>query len=130
MRPVELAIQLVLNRPDPGRFKTWFTDMPGLPPAVAWSAAALCGLLRGHRRLDSSFRGEAIQRELLSVHAMRVSNGAARNVAWPSVKANAPAWRRDGEAFVLSWDGRDFSRKPGEGARPMVRRRLRRQQRA
>ena len=113
-RPVELAIQLVLNRPDPGRFKTWFTDVPALPPAVAWSAAALCGLLRGHRRLDNSFRGEAVQRELLSIHAMRVSNGAARNVAWPSVKANAPAWRREGDAFVLSWDGRDFSRKPGK----------------
>ena len=112
MHPVETAIQLVLARPEPNRFKTWFTDAPSLPPAVAWSAAALCGLLHGHRRLDVAFRGTALQRELLSVQAMRVSNEALRGIDWPSVTANAPAWRRESDVFVLSWDNRDFSRKP------------------
>ena len=122
-RPVELATQLVLNRPKPDRFKTWFSDRPELSPAVAWSAATLCGLLHGHRGLDTSFRGKALQRELLSIHAMCLSGDEARRLAWPSVTENAPTWRRDGDLFVLSWDGRDFSEKTGKGSRPMVHRR-------
>ena len=113
-RPVDLAIQLVLNRPDPERFRTWFSDRPELSPAVAWSAATLCGLLHGHRRLDTSFRGKALQRELVSIHAMRLSGNEAHRLAWPSVTENAPTWRRDGDLFVLSWDGRDFSEKPAK----------------
>ena len=50
--PVGIAIQLVLARPAPARFKTWFKDMPQIPPGIAWSAAALCGLLHGYRGLD------------------------------------------------------------------------------
>ena len=46
--PVGKAIQLVLTRPDPIKFKSWFQDLPDLPPAVAWSAATLCGLLHGY----------------------------------------------------------------------------------
>ena len=113
-RPVELAIQLVLNRPDPDRFRTWFSDRPELSPAVAWSAATLCGLLHGNRGLDTSFRGKALQRELVSIHAMRLSGDEAHRLAWPSVTENAPTWRRDGDLFVLSWGGRDFSEKPAK----------------
>ena len=113
-RPVELAIQLVLNRPSPDRFRTWFSDRPELSPAVAWSAATLCGLLHGNRRLDTSFRGKALQRELLSIHAMRLSGDDADRLAWPSVTENAPTWRRGGDLFVLSWDGKDFSEKPAK----------------
>ena len=103
-----------VNRPDPDRFRTWFSDRPELSPAVAWSAATLCGLLRGYRRLDTSFRGKALQRELVSIHAMRLSGDEAHRLAWPSVTENAPTWRRDGDLFVLSWDGRDFSEKPAK----------------
>ena len=113
-RPVDLAIQLVLNRPNPDRFRTWFSDRPDLSPAVAWSAATLCGLLHGHRRLDTSFRGKALQRELVSIHAMRLSGDEAHRLAWPSVTENAPTWRRDGDLFVLSWDGRDVTEKPAK----------------
>ncbi len=113
-RPVDLAIQLVLNRPDPDRFRTWFSDRPELSPAVAWSAATLCGLLHGYRRLDTSFRGKALQRELVSIHAMRLSGDEPHRLLWSSVTENAPTWRRDGDLFVLSWDGRDFCEKPAK----------------
>ena len=49
-QPVGLAIQLVLLRPEPLAFKTWFDDCVDLAPAVAWSAAALCGLSHGYKR--------------------------------------------------------------------------------
>ena len=129
-RPVELAIQLVLNRPSPDRFRTWFSDRPELSPAVAWSAATLCGLLHGNRRLDTSFRGKALQRELLSIHAMRLSGDEADRLAWPSVTENAPTWRRGGDLFVLSWDGKDFSEKPAKARGRVVHLRPGREPRA
>ncbi len=110
--PVGLALQLVLNRPEPERFRTWFQERPDLAPAVAWSAATLCGLLRGYRGLDKRFRGDSLQRELLSIHALRACGGDGANVAWPSLADEAPRWRRDGRDYVLSWGGREFARKP------------------
>ena len=110
--PVGKAIQLVLTRPEPTAFKTWFKDR-GLAPAVTWSAATLCGLLRGYKRLDAQFRGKSLQRELLSVHALRVCAAAqTRDIHWPSLVAEAPQWRRDSSHFILSWDGKDFAEKP------------------
>ena len=110
--PVGLALQLVLTRPVPESFRTWFQERPDLAPAVAWSAAALCGLLRGYRRLGKRFRGDSLQREMLSIHALRACGGDGANVTWPSLADEAPRWQRDGGEFVLSWDGREFSRKP------------------
>ncbi len=110
--PVGVALQLVLTRSEPGAFKTWFRDRPDLPPAVAWSAAALCGLLHGYRGLDTQFRGGALQRELLSILALRACAGDGQDIDWPSMTAEAPEWRRDSGEFVLSWDGREFARKP------------------
>ena len=110
--PVGLALQLVLNRPEPESFRTWFQERPDLAPAVAWSAAALCGLLRGYRGLDKRFRGDSLQRELLSIHALRVCGGDGADVTWPSLADEAPRWRRDGGEFVLSWGGTEFARKP------------------
>ena len=111
-RPVGLALQLVLTRPEPESFRTWFQDRPDLAPAVAWSAAALCGLLRGYRGLDKRFRGDSLQRELLAIRALRACGGDGADVTWPSLADEAPRWRRDGGEFVLSWDGREFARKP------------------
>ncbi|MCY4210945.1 MAG: alpha-ketoglutarate-dependent dioxygenase AlkB [Gammaproteobacteria bacterium] len=109
--PVGIAIQLVLTRPEPSNFKTWFKDMPQLPPAIAWSAAVLCGLLHGYRRLDCQFRGNALQRELLSIHALRLCTEGAREMHWPSVTDKKPGWRRTADGIILSWDGHDFSTK-------------------
>ena len=110
--PVGVALQLVLTRPEPRAFKTWFQERSDLPPAVAWSAATLCGLLHGHRSLDRQFRGDGFQRELLSIHAFRACVGDGLEVDWPSMTGEAPRWRRDGGEFVLSWGGREFARKP------------------
>ena len=110
--PVGLALQLVLTRSEPESFRTWFQERPDLAPAVAWSAAALCGLLRGYRGLDKRFRGDSLQRELLSIHALRVCGGDGADVTWPSLADEAPRWRRDGGEFVLSWGGTEFARKP------------------
>ena len=110
--PVGKAVQLVLTRPDPIRFKTWFQDLPELPPGIGWSAAALCGLLHGYRRLDAHFRGEAFQRELLSVLALRACADEARELDWPSLASGDPRWRKDSGSVVLSWGGVDFARRP------------------
>ena len=111
--PVGTAIQLVLTRPDPMNFKTWFEDLPELPPAIAWSAAVLCGLLHGYRKLDCHFRGTPLQSELLSIHALRlaVSANGLPNIHWPSVSTKKPAWRRTANHIVLSWNDNVFSKK-------------------
>ena len=109
--PVGKAIQLVLARPEPVVFKSWFKDMPGLPPAVAWSAATLCGLLHGYRRLDTRFRGETLQREMLAVRALRASSFKNREVLWPGLADDDLHWRRERACFVLSWNGKDFAKK-------------------
>ena len=108
--PVGLAIQLVLTRPDPERFKTWFTDMPALPPGVAWSAATLCGLLNGYRRLATDVRGCALQRELLSIEALSACSPQSAEVRWPSGRLDL-RWRREPSCFVLSHKDQVFARK-------------------
>ena len=108
--PVGLAIQLVLTRPEPDRFKTWFKDMPDLPPGVAWSAATLCGLLNGYKKLAADFRGSPLQRELLAVKALSLCSSQPPNVSWP----NGPLdlrWRREGAKFMLSHERQDFACK-------------------
>ncbi len=110
--PVGIAIQLVLARPAPARFKTWFKDLPQIPPGIGWSAATLCGLLHGYRGLDVQFRGEALQRELLSIHALRLTAAGSRGIRWPTALAKMPQWRRAGGNIILSWGGRDFFAKP------------------
>ena len=109
--PVGVAIQLVLTRPDPTAFRTWFKDRPDLPPAIGWSAAALCGLLHGYRRLDTQFRGKEAQREILSIHALRTCAAEMQEIDWPSCTADEPWWYKDADAFVLSWGNREFARK-------------------
>ena len=109
--PVGVAIQLVLTRPNPGRFKTWFKDMPDLPPGVAWSAAALCGLLNGYKRLARDFRGCALQRELLSIEALSVCSPQLEQIRWPNGRLDL-RWRREATRFVLSHRNEDFASKP------------------
>ena len=111
-RPVGIAIQLVLTRPDPTAFKTWFKDRPDLPPAIGWSAAALCGLLHGYRRLDTQFRGKEAQREVLSIQALHTCAVEMQEIGWPSCTADGLRWHKDADVFVLSWGDRELARKP------------------
>lgn len=108
-QPVGLAIQLVLSRPEPTAFKTWFDDdRISLPPAVAWSAAVLCGLLCGYRTLDTRFRGKEAQREVVAVQSLRMSSDETR-MSWPEVSNDPPTWRKKSGNFILSWGGREFA---------------------
>ena len=110
-RPVGLAIQLVLSRPEPITFKTWFDDNHiSLPPAVAWSAATLCGLFHGYKRLDKRFRGKRVQRELIAFQALRMCS-AGTGVNWPDTTNDPPKWRKETGSFVLSWGGLEFACK-------------------
>lgn len=105
-QPVGLAIQLVLLRPDPLAFKTWFDGGCELAPGVAWSAAALCGLLHGYRRLDTRFRGKEAQREMVAIQALRMcSNDAPK---WPDVADAPPKWHQDPGRYTLSWGGKEI----------------------
>lgn len=110
--PVEVAIQLLLTRTDPVMFREWFKDLPDLPPAVAWTATVLCGLLRGYRRLDTQFRGALVQREVLSLHAVRLSDSANSIHTLTAMCSDPLAWHKDLDQFVLSIGGREFARKP------------------
>ena len=109
--PVGIAIQLVLTRPEPTTFKTWFTDLPNLPPAISWSAAALCGLFHGYKRLDTQFRGNALQRELLSIHALCACFDDVHDVGWLPIPDEKPWWEEDSDEFLLFWGDKEFSRK-------------------
>ena len=108
--PVGVAIQLVLTRPEPSRFKTWFKDMPSLPPGVAWSAATLCGLLNGYKRLATDFRGRALQRELLSIEALSVCSPQSAKMRWPNGRLDL-RWHREAAGFVLSHGDEHFACK-------------------
>ena len=108
--PVGLAIQLVLTRPDPTRFRTWFKDKPSLPPGVAWSAATLCGLLNGYKRLGSDVRGWALQRELLSIEALSACSPQLAGLRWPTGRLDLQ-WRRQGASFLLAHKGQDIACK-------------------
>ena len=105
------AIQLVLTRPDPVTFKSWFKDMPELPPAVAWSAATMCGLLHGYKRLDIRFRGQFLQRELVTMLALGECTDGLPEMSWPSLSNIDLNWRRIDGWFELTWNGEVFARK-------------------
>lgn len=109
-QPVGLAIQLVLLRPDPLAFKTWFEGGCEVAPGVAWSAAALCGLSHGYKRLDTRFRGKEEQREIIAVNAMRMGADAAQ-LDWPGVSDEPATWRKENEHYKLRWGGREIACK-------------------
>lgn len=110
--PVGLAVQLVLTRSEPKAFKEWFRDLPDLPPSVAWTAAALCGLLHGYKRLETHFRGDAAQRKILSIHSFHISCNKKNEVTWKSIARTDPVWIKKFGEFVLSWNGIEFAKKP------------------
>ena len=109
--PVGLAIQLLLTRTDPVMFREWFKDLPDLPPAVAWTATMLCGLLRGYQRLDIQFRGAIVQREVLALHALHLADPTNSVHALTAMRNDSLCWHNELGQFVLSHDGREFARK-------------------
>ena len=109
--PVGIAIQLLLARPDPTAFKEWFKDLPNLPPAIAWTATVLCGLLRGYRSLHTQFRGGSVQREVVAMHALRSTDQTSFVNAWTNLQNYTVTWRNVLNCFVLSWNEREFARK-------------------
>ena len=115
-RPVSKAIQLVLARPEPSSFTKWKNDISTLPPTVWWSAAALCGLLNGYRRLPTSFRGTADQQRLLAIYSLHVLGATPSVRNWPALGREAPQWSRQSDGIFLSWAGIPFAQK-AENAR-------------
>ena len=105
---VGTAIQLVLARLEPTRFKTWYDDRPDLPPTVWWPAAVLCGLHHGYKKLDNLFRGNTVaRREFIAVHAMRTHLG--KEITWPSFEGQ-PHWSGKANTFTLFWGGKEIAR--------------------
>lgn len=98
--PVGMAIQLVLARPEPIRFKTWYEDLLwAVPPAVWWSAATLCGLYHGYRKLDSQFRCKGL-RPYIAVRALRACLN--REISWPFFDGE-PRWEPEMDGFAVFW---------------------------
>ncbi|MDE0405758.1 MAG: alpha-ketoglutarate-dependent dioxygenase AlkB [Nitrospira sp.] len=107
--PVGVAIQLVLARPEPIKFKTWYEDLLwAVPPAVWWSAATLCGLYRGYRKLDSQFRCKGL-RPYIAVRALRTC--LDREIPWPSYDGE-PRWEPDTDGFAVFWGEKNVARQP------------------
>ncbi len=110
-----LAIQLVLLRPEPRNFKTWSTTLPGLPPAVWWAAATLCGWQHGYKSLDKNFRGDSGLQEFMAVRALASSSFIDEERLLPESQ-RSPIRQVDKKGwFVLSWCGREVIRKQWQG---------------
>ncbi len=106
-----LAMWLALLRPEPMRFKSWARDLPGLPPAVWWGAAMLCGWRHGYRILDKKFRGDASLQEFLATRALKASSpSGGPEVLPPSQQSTIARTPADG-CFTLSWCGHPVIRK-------------------
>ena len=113
--PVGRSLQLTLLRPEPERFKRWVDDLPRLPPGLFWSAATLCGLWSGYRRLPLGLRGEPALRRLISYLALRAT---ARDVErfWPGGAEQRLGWRL-GAGDVLFMQGSEVLAQRHENGR-------------
>ena len=107
-----LAIRLALLRPEPVTFKSWSRALPGLPPAVWWAAATLCGWRHGYRTLDKRFRGDTTLQEFLATRALAASwPGGGSGALPPTQRSSLERTREDG-CFTLTWRGHPVVRKP------------------
>ena len=107
-----LAIRLALLRPEPMTFKSWSKDVAGLPPAVWWAAAALCGWRHGYRALDKRFRGDMALQEFLGTRSLAASWGTGGPELLPPTHRASLEQQREDECFSLNWCGRTVLRKP------------------
>lgn len=108
--PMGKALQLLLLRSEPDRFATWFDDLPAMPPAVWWSAATLCGLLHGYRRLNVRYRGDRSQRKVLAIHALHVCSADSTKPRWPLPNGGVK-WRREAGTIAFAWGSERVGRK-------------------
>ena len=107
-----LAIRLALLRPDPMKFRSWNKDLPGLPPAVWWAAATLCGWRHGYRALDKKFRGDATLQEFLATRALAASSPSGDAATLPLSQRSSLEQRYEMGCFTLNWRGSPVLRKP------------------
>ncbi len=91
--PLGMVLQLVLLRPKPEQFITWKNDLPGIPPAVWWSAAILSGLIVGYRNLDIRFRGGIAASKLVALQIWQSSEKKPKN--FPLWDSTLPALNLD-----------------------------------
>ena len=110
-----LAIQLVLLQPDPRNFKTWSTSLPGLPPAVWWAAATLCGWQHGYKSLDRNFRGDSGLQRFTAVRALAACSSMDEERLLPECQRSPIRQVEKKGWFVLSWCGSDVIRKQWQG---------------
>ena len=52
-----------------------------------------------------------MQRELLSLHALRLSCGQDHSVGWRIPAGAGPQWHKDSDTFILTWGSEEFARK-------------------
>ena len=110
-----LAIQLVLLRPEPRNLKTWLTRLPGLPPAVWWAAATLCGWQHGYKSLDKNFRGDSRLQEFSAIRALAACSSIDEERLLPECQ-RSPIRQVDKNGwFILSWCEREVIRKQWQG---------------
>ena len=107
-----LAIRLALLRPEPVTFKSWSRDLPGLPPAVWWAAATLCGWRHGYRALDKRFRGDTTLQEFLATRALAASWPSGGSGALPPSQRSSLQRTCEDGCFTLTWRGHPVVRKP------------------
>ena len=124
-----LAIRLALLRPEPMRFKSWATDLPGLPPAVWWAAATLCGWRHGYRLLDRKFRGDAGLQEFLATRALESSWPGGDSAALPPSQQSSLERTGEDGYFTLTWRGLPDPSQAVAFPRQVVQRRLERHRR-
>ncbi len=98
-----LAVQLALLRPEPGNFRAWSGDLPKLPPAAWWAAAALCGWRHGYRALDKKFRGDPILQECLAVRALAAASQGKASDTLPGERLSLLEHRNERGRFSLYW---------------------------
>ena len=107
------AIQLVLLRPDPMSFRFWNKTLPGgLPPAVWWAAAMLCGWHHGYKALDKKFRGDARLQELLAIGALKAASDGRSEMDLSASLQSSIECRSGNGSFSLIWRDRSIVRIP------------------
>lgn len=72
--PVAKALFLVLMRPEPDRLLAWSDDETGADEVVTTTAAALTGVLRGRKSLDTQLRPEQLDRFLAAQEAVLLAS--------------------------------------------------------
>ncbi len=111
--PVGFAILLLLTRRVPEKFRTWAETMPDLPPAVFWSAAILCGLHNGFRKLSNQFRSRNTNLwPFIAACALRSwsSKNRYQVFKWPSYDHELK-WHVDEGRYILSADNSQITIK-------------------